>query len=221
VTPARAYQTGAGEVALGVAVCDARLSPRADPALERETNKSSKTIGERAALGSAHRGASRKHRQSTFLGVAVWDARPRVPDRRHRQNVINDGIFPPRSPCRICCLIMYVCHHDVVVSVVDRVERFRLTLRFFGVSTAAGFIFFNSDFTVCVIAVSKSHELFVESSSTFLIFFDNDAYAFTSTPLCLPKVTFPPRSPCRICRLIKYDLSPRRVSVHRRSRRAF
>jgi len=28
--------------------------------------------------------------------------------------------------------------------------------------------------------VSKS-QIFVESSSTFLIFFDNDAYAFTST----------------------------------------
>ena len=47
-TPARAHQTGAGDSAiprcskvcvLGVAVCDARRSRRADPALERETNK--------------------------------------------------------------------------------------------------------------------------------------------------------------------------------------
>jgi len=35
--------------------------------------------------------------------------------------------------------------------------------------------------SVCVIAVSKSHEYFVESSLTFFIFFDDDAYAFTST----------------------------------------
>jgi len=33
---------------------------------------------------------------------------------------------------------------------------------------------------VCVIAVSKSHEFFVESSSIFLIFFDNEAYQFAS-----------------------------------------
>jgi len=44
-----------------------------------------KTIGEHAALGCAHRGALRQHRRPTFLGVAVCDARPRVPDRRWRQ----------------------------------------------------------------------------------------------------------------------------------------
>jgi len=49
--------------------------------------------------------------------------------------------FPPRPPCRICCLIKYICHHGVVVSVVDRVERFRFTLSFFDVSTAAWFTF--------------------------------------------------------------------------------
>jgi len=57
--------------------------------------------------------------------------RPRVPDGCHRQNVMNDDIFPPRSPCQICCLNKYDCHHGVLVSVVVRVERFRLALRFF------------------------------------------------------------------------------------------
>jgi len=33
-------------------------------------------------------------------------------------------------------------------------------------------------FSVCVIAVSKSHEVLLKSSSTFFIFFDDDAYAF-------------------------------------------
>ena len=34
---------------------------------------------------------------------------------------------------------------------------------------------------MCVIAVRKLQEFFVKSSSTFFIFFDDDAYAFTST----------------------------------------
>jgi len=50
--------------------------------------------------------------------------------------------FPPMSPCRICRLIKYVCHHGVLVSDVDRVERFRLTLRLFDdVSTTSWFTF--------------------------------------------------------------------------------
>ena len=32
--------------------------------------------------------------------------------------------FPPMSPCRICFLIKYVCHHVVLVFDVDRVELF-------------------------------------------------------------------------------------------------
>ena len=36
-------------------------------------------------------------------------------------------------------------------------------------------------YTTCVIAVSKSHEFLLERSSTFFIFFDDEAYAFTST----------------------------------------
>ena len=39
--------------------------------------------------------------------------------------------FPPMSPCRICRLIKCVCHHGVLMSDVDRVERFRLILRLF------------------------------------------------------------------------------------------
>jgi len=50
--------------------------------------------------------------------------------------------FPPMSPCRIYRLIKHVCHHGVLVSDVDRVERFTLTLRLFDdVSTAAWFTF--------------------------------------------------------------------------------
>jgi len=50
--------------------------------------------------------------------------------------------FPPMSPCRICRLIKYVCHHGVLVSDVYRVERFRLTLRLFDdVSTTSWFTF--------------------------------------------------------------------------------
>ena len=50
--------------------------------------------------------------------------------------------FLAMSPCGICRLIKYVCHHGVLVSDVDRVERFTLTLRLFDdVSTAAWFTF--------------------------------------------------------------------------------
>ena len=44
------------------------------------------------------------------------------------------------------------------------------------------FVLYNAHrISVCVIAVSKSHEFFFESLSTFFIFFDDDAYAVTST----------------------------------------
>ena len=32
--------------------------------------------------------------------------------------------FPPRSPCRVCRLMKYVCHHGVIVSDLDRVWMF-------------------------------------------------------------------------------------------------
>jgi len=80
---ARAYQTGASDSAiprcskvcvLGVAVCDARPRVAPFPRWNAKPIISSKTIDERAALGSAHRGASRQHRRPTFLGVTVCDA---------------------------------------------------------------------------------------------------------------------------------------------------
>jgi len=82
-------------------ICDARLRRS-----RVGTNKSSKTSAPRTAAPTRvyQTGAGNSaipwcskvlEKQLTptgRLGVAVCDARPRVPDRRHQRNVINDGI---------------------------------------------------------------------------------------------------------------------------------